>query len=87
MLKIGSIVESEKGPQVLVFCRLDEESDLEILSFIIASICNSHFCIEYSAKETLEILKEITRDKEIFGKNLVFGVKRYKGEIAFLFGD
>jgi len=87
MLKIGSIVRSGEGLQVLVFCRLDEESDLEILSFIIASICNSHFCIEYSADETLEILKEITKDKKIFGRNLIFGVERYKGEVAFLFGD
>jgi len=87
MLRIRGIAESEEGLQILIFCKLDEESDLEILSFIIASICNSHFCMEYSAEETLEILKEITKDKEIFGKNLVFGVGRYKGEIAFLFGD
>jgi hypothetical protein len=86
MLKIGSIVEPEEEPRVLIFCRLDEENDLEILSFIISSICNSHFCVEYSPDEIFEFLKEITKGKKILKRNLVFGVERHQSGIAFLFG-
>lgn len=87
MLKIRGIMESSEEPRVLIFCRLDEKKDLEPLAFIIASVCNSHFCIEYSTNEIREILEEITKDKKIRNKNLMFGIERYQNSIAFLFGE
>jgi hypothetical protein len=87
MLKIETIVEPKEEPRVLIFCRLDKEKDLEILSFIISSICASHFCIEYSPNEILEILEEITKGKRILRKSLIFGIERNQKGIAFLFGQ
>lgn len=87
MLKIRGIVESSEEPKVLISCRLDEREDLELLAFIISSVCNSHFCIEYSTDEIQEILEEITKNKEIEDKNLVFGIKPHQNGIAFLFGE
>jgi hypothetical protein len=88
MLKIGSIVYPENESKVLIFCRLDNREDLEILAFILSNICSGTFCIEYHPDEVLEILEEITKDIELEKSrgNLIFGLERRKEGLAFLFG-
>ena len=86
MLEIYSIIRNKRESQILIICKLDNDKDLEMIAFIISSLCDSHFCVEYTHKEVLEFLKELTEKEEIFGKFVAFGVGLYQGKVVFFFG-
>lgn len=86
MLEIYSIIRNKEESQILIICKLEDDKDLEMIAFIISSICDSHFCIEYTHKEVLKFFKELTKKEEIFGKFVTFGVGLYQGEVVFFFG-
>lgn len=86
MLEIYSIIRNKKESQILIICKLNDDKDLEIIAFIISSLCNSHFCIEYTHKEVLKFLKKLIEKEDIFGKFVAFGIGLYQGKVAFFFG-